>query len=135
MTPKGGRSARNHAYYDRHGEAVRIRNDTPERKARRKEYMKEYYQKNRDAINAIQARYEAGHAAERKQYRHNYYKRNRERIAASQKVYQAAHRDEKNARARARRAEKHQGQVRLGKVYVDRDMLMDIVSVGNHDNR
>ena len=44
-------------------------------------------------------------------------------------------RDEKNARARARRAEKHQGQVRLGKVYVDRDMLMDIVSVGNHDNR
>lgn len=57
----------------------------------RKQYMKEYYMKNRDKINARQTQYIKDHAEERREYRKERYQAHRElqiqRVKKSQKKY------------------------------------------------
>lgn len=65
---------------------------------------REYYLKNREAINAKHAEYRASHKAESEAYRKEYYKQNREKILARNRA--TYHRKMQDAAAKAPKTKK-----------------------------
>ena len=74
-----------------------------EKKAKRREYMRKWYQNNPD-------------------YQRNYYKKNRERLCAYQRKYQLEHREEQRARMNAYHETKEGRATNLLAAYVQMDV-------------
>ncbi len=63
----------------------------------RAEYLKQYYQKNKEKIDAYQKRYRIESAETYKKTHSNYYQKHKERIKAFMKVYRAANKEKISA--------------------------------------
>ena len=92
-----------------------------ERKAKRKEQSREYYQKNKEKLKAdSKKRYLKDHE-KNIQYRKDWYSKNRERELERRKEYHETHRDEMLTKGKKRYEENKEKYKKMGKEYREKN--------------